>query len=222
MQEGTSTVGDVLAGLADRLGGPQRRIRAPGWILGLASAAGDVVSWLGWRPAVRSTALAEMRRGVTGDPARWRQMTGLAPLSGSATVSMIAATVQERWFARLYLLKALIIGGLSLFWLLSGCIALTVAFNAARLILTDHGFSEGLATAITVVTSLMDIATGISIALRRTCRIGLLAGIGLSLLYMISAAIITPEMWIEPLGALVKTGPAIILMMVGLAVSDDR
>ena len=28
--------------------------------------------------------------------------------------------------------------------------------------------------------------------------------------------------WIEPLGALVKTGPAIVLMIVALAISDDR
>jgi hypothetical protein len=29
-------------------------------------------------------------------------------------------------------------------------------------------------------------------------------------------------MWIEPLGALVKTAPAIVLMMVALAILDDR
>jgi len=33
---------------------------------------------------------------------------------------------------------------------------------------------------------------------------------------------LTPEMWIEPLGALVKTGPAIILMLVALAIDKDR
>jgi hypothetical protein len=29
-------------------------------------------------------------------------------------------------------------------------------------------------------------------------------------------------MWIEPLGALVKTVPAIVLMLVALAILDDR
>jgi hypothetical protein len=29
-------------------------------------------------------------------------------------------------------------------------------------------------------------------------------------------------MWIEPLGVLVKTGPAIVLMAVALAMPDDR
>lgn len=222
MEDGSSTVGDVLAGLAARLAGPRHRIRVPSWTLAAASIAGDVVSRFGWRPPVRSTALDEMRRGVTGDPASWRQATGLAPSSASATFGMIAATVQERWFARLYLLKALILGILVLFWVVSGSIAISAAFDAAVRILTDHGFGELPARAITVATSLMDIAIGILIANRRTCRLGLLAGITLSLFYMISAAIITPDMWIEPLGALVKTGPAIALMMVGLAVFEDR
>lgn len=222
MEDRASSVGEVLAGLATRLAGPERRIRVPSWMLTAASAAGDVVSRFGWRPPVRSTALAEMHRGVTGDPASWREATGMASPSGPAILSTISATVQERWFARLYGLKALIVGILVPFWIVSGSIAISVAFDPAVRILTDHGFGEALAKAITVATSLMDIAIGILIANRRTCRLGLLAGIALSLCYMVSAALVTPTLWIEPLGALVKTGPAIVLMMVGLAVFEDR
>ena len=222
MEPEASTVGYVLAGLAHRLAGPKRRARVPGWMLMTASWAGDLVSKLGWRPPVRSTALVEMKRGVNGDPAIWQRETGLDPLSGPNTLAMTAATVQERWFARLYMLKALIFGILVLFWVVSGSISLTVAFDAATRILTDHGFAEPLAKAITIVTSLMDISVGLAILHRRTVRMSLLAGIGLSFFYMISAAFITPDMWIEPLGALVKTGPSIILMMVGLAVLEER
>jgi DoxX-like family len=39
---------------------------------------------------------------------------------------------------------------------------------------------------------------------------------------MVGAALITPDLWAEPLGALVKTGPAIVLMLVALAVLDER
>jgi len=63
---------------------------------------------------------------------------------------------------------------------------------------------------------------GLAIAFRRTSRRGLLAGIVVSLFYMVGAAILTPELWLEPLGALVKTGPAIVLMLVALAISEDR
>jgi hypothetical protein len=48
------------------------------------------------------------------------------------------------------------------------------------------------------------------------------AGIVVAVGYMLGSAVLTPALWIEPLGALVKTGPAILLMMVALAISDDR
>jgi hypothetical protein len=134
----------------------------------------------------------------------------------------LPTTVQEKWFARLYLAKPLIVGSLALFWALSGLIALTVSFGDAVGILTSHGFSPTLAKSITAFSSLVDIAVGLAIAVRKTCRTGLLIGIGVSLFYMLSAAVITPEMWIEPLGALVKTGPAIVLMLVALAMLEDR
>jgi hypothetical protein len=39
---------------------------------------------------------------------------------------------------------------------------------------------------------------------------------------MLGAAILTRDLWIEPLGALVKTGPAIVLMVVALLTLDNR
>ena len=68
----------------------------------------------------------------------------------------------------------------------------------------------------------MDMSIGILIAWRRTSAFGLIAGIVVSLGYMAGAAILTPDLWIEPLGALVKTGPAIILMLVALLTLDNR
>ena len=74
---------------------------------------------------------------------------------------------------------------------------------------------------MTIVTSLMDMSIGVLIAFRRTCAFGLIAGIVVSLGYMVGAAILTPDLWIEPLGALVKTGPAIVLMLVALLTLDN-
>jgi hypothetical protein len=66
------------------------------------------------------------------------------------------------------------------------------------------------------------VTIGILIAFRRSCAAGLIAGIAVSLGYMAGTAILTPDLWIEPLGALVKTGPAIVLMMVALLTLDSR
>ena len=133
-----------------------------------------------------------------------------------------AATVQDKWFARLFLIKALIIASLALFWTVSGFIALFVSYRAAAGILTAHNFPPALVDPITIGTSLMDMSIGVLIAFRRTAAIGLVAGIAASLGYMFGAAILTPDLWIEPLGALVKTGPAIVLMLVALLMLDNR
>lgn len=222
MEERPGTVADVVAEFRRRHGGPTTVMTLPGWLMDLGAVVGDLVSSLGWRPPIRSTALAEMRRGVRGKPADWMAATGIKPLSLSTAVQVLPATVQETWFARLYLLKGLALLALVVFWCASGVIALTAAFTAARQILLDHGFGFGLALGVTIGSSILDISVGLAIAFRRTCRAGLIAGILVSLTYMAGAAILTPDMWTEPLGALVKTGPAIILMLFCLAIWDDR
>lgn len=222
MEQAPGTVGDIVTAFRLRNGGPRPLLATPGWMLAPGGWAGDLVSLLGWKPPVRSTAIAEMRRGVRGDPRGWIDDTGISPRSANEAVAATAATVQDKWFARLYLLKALALVTLVIFWCVSGLIALTVAFDAARQTLLDHGFPFALAQGVTIGSSLLDISVGIAIAFRPTNRVGLIAGIVVSLGYMGGAAILTPDLWVEPLGALVKTGPAIVLMLFCLAMLDDR
>lgn len=201
-------------------GGP--RIAMPPFMLGLGAKLGDLVNHLGWMPPMRTTAIAELRRGVSGDPSTWIATTGIAPKTLADTIGRHPATIQDKWFARLFLIKALIVASLVAFWLVSGFIALFVSYRAAAGILTAHDFPPALVDPITIGTSLMDMSIGVLIAFRRTAAIGLVAGIFASLGYMLSAAILTPDLWIEPLGALVKTGPAIVLMLVALLMLDNR
>lgn len=198
------------------------RITLPAFLLDFGAVMGDLANRLGWMPPMRTTAIAELRRGVTGDPASWMAATGIVPQTIAQGVGGHAATIQDKWFARLFLVKALVISSLALFWVASGFIALVISFPAAAGILSSHGFPPALVGPVTVITSLMDMSIGVLIAFRRTCAIGLIAGIVASLGYMVGAAILTPDLWIEPLGALVKTGPAIVLMLVGLLTLDNR
>jgi uncharacterized protein YbjT (DUF2867 family) len=222
METAPGTVGDIVALFRERNGGPKPLLRLPGWLMALGARIGDAVAQLGWRPPVRSTAIAEMRRGVEGDPHAWMDATSIVPRTARQAVMATPATVQEKWFARLFLLKALALVTLVLFWCVSGLVALTIAFDAARATLLAHGWSFGLAHAVTIASSLVDISVGLFIAVRRTSRFGLAAGIAVSLGYMAGAAVLAPDLWLEPLGALVKTGPAIVLMLFCLAMADDR
>jgi hypothetical protein len=216
------TLGDVVDAMRRWLGSrPSPAVTLPAILLDAGARLGDWAAYLGWVPPIRSTPLAELRRGVDGDPGPWMTATGIAPRRLADAVAAWPATVQERWFARLFLLKPLILGSLVVFWVLSGLIALA-SFGDAAGILTSHGFSPGFARFATVVSSLTDIAVGIGIAVRRTARVALLAGLAVSLFYMVGAAVLTPDLWVEPLGALVKTLPAMVLMLVALAILPGR
>ena len=223
MQPQAITLGGVISHFRHAFGTQDwPRLSLPPFLLGLGAGLGDLASLLGWMPPMRTTAIAELRRGVTGDPARWMAATGIMPKTIEQMIGQHPATIQDKWFARLFLVKALVIASLVLFWLVSGFIALAIAYDAAAGILRTHNFPPALVGPITIVTSLMDMSIGILIAFRRTCAFGLVAGIVVSLGYMLGAAILTPDLWIEPLGALVKTGPAMVLMLVALLTLDNR
>jgi uncharacterized protein YbjT (DUF2867 family) len=198
------------------------RIAPPAFMIDLGAKLGDLAAWLGWMPPMRSNAIAELRRGVVGDPAGWMAATGIVPRTIAQAVGQRSATIQDKWFARLFLIKALVIASLALFWIASGFIALVISYDAAAAMLSSHGFPPALVAPFTVTTSLMDMTIGVLIAFRRTCAAGLIAGIAASLGYMGGTALLTPDLWIEPLGALVKTGPAIVLMLVALLTLDNR
>jgi len=223
MQPQPVTLGGVIEQFRRALGTADwPRIVLPSFLLSLGAKLGDFSSFLGWMPPMRTTAIAELRRGVTGDPTPWMAATGIAPKTITDMIGRRSATIQEKWFSRLFLVKALVIASLALFWTASGFIALVISYDAAAGILRAHNFPAALVGPVTVITSLMDMCIGILIAIRRTSAFGLIAGIIASLGYMAGAAILTPDLWIEPLGALVKTGPAIVLMFVALLTLDNR
>ena len=223
MQGESLTLGGVIEQFRQALGtGAGPRIRLPSFLLDFGAILGDLATRLGWMPPMRTTAIAELRRGVSGDPRPWMKTTGIVPRPLADIVGRRSATIQDKWFARLFLIKALVIASLALFWIASGFIALVISFPATRAILTSHGFAPALAGPFAAVTSLMDIGIGCLIAVRRTAAFGLIAGMLVSLGYMAGTAVLIPDLWIEPLGALVKTGPAIVLMAVALLTLDNR
>jgi len=223
MQDQPATLGAVIDQFRRAFGtAGMPRVALPGFLLDVGAKAGDLASLFGWMPPMRTTAIAELRRGVRGDPQPWMLATGIVPKTLVEAVGPRGATIQDKWFARLFLIKGLVIASLVLFWIVSGFISLVVSYDAATAILRSHGFPPSLVAPVTILTSLMDISIGVLIAFRRTAAIGLVAGIAVSLGYMTGAAILTPDLWVEPLGALVKTGPAIVLMGVALLTLDNR
>jgi uncharacterized protein YbjT (DUF2867 family) len=198
-----------------------REIKIPRWIAAAAFKLGDAISWLGWRPPVRTTAQRELARGAIGDPAEWTRITGISPRSLSQALAREPASVQEKWFARLYLFKSLLIGGLALFWIATGLLALGPAREAGIVLMLQAGLAA-YAVPLVFGGAILDILVGLGIAMKRTARAALLASIAVSLLYLALGGILLPALWADPLGPLVKIVPVLLASLAALAILDDR
>jgi uncharacterized protein YbjT (DUF2867 family) len=200
---------------------PARLVPVPGLLLGFFWRLGDLVAWLGWRPPVRTTARREIVRGAVGDGRAWREATGIAPQSLAAALAAEPASVQERWFARLYLLKPVAIGTFGLFWLVTGLISLGPGYALAVAEMREAGGGT-LSAAAVVAGALADILIGCAVAWRPSARRGLQAALLLSLFYLVAGTILQPGLWREPLGPLVKIGPLLAFNLLCLAILDER
>src|SRR5262249_2507635 len=158
MQEQPVTLGGVVEQFRRALGTVEwPRIAMPAFLLDLGARLGDLASQLGWMPPMRTTAIAELRRGVSGDPAGLITHTGIVPKQIEQIAGKRSATIQDKWFARLFPIKALVIASLVLFWVVSGFIAMVISYDAAAEILRRHNFPPSLVAPVTVGTSLMDM-----------------------------------------------------------------
>jgi uncharacterized protein YbjT (DUF2867 family) len=200
---------------------PARRVHLPRWTADLMYRLGDAASWLGWRPPIRSTAGREIQRGAVGESMRLVELTGIRPRDLEAALAAEPASVQERWFAGLYLLKPLVIAVLSLFWIATGLISLGPGFAASKAFMEEMHLGE-LAGPSVIAGALADIAIGMGIAWRPSARAALYAALGLSLFYAVIGTVLVPRLWADPLGPLLKIVPVTVLNVVALAILDDR
>lgn len=213
---------DVVAAYRRWLGWEKARlVSLPAWVMAGAYKAGDLIGRLGWRPPIRSTARAEIVRGAMADHREWTRLTGIEPRSLSASLAAEPASVQERWFARLYFLKPLAIGVFALFWLMTGFVSLGPGYQRAVAIMRSTD-AAALAELSTIAGAVTDLAVGCMILWRRTAKLGLIFALFVSLFYVAAGTLLKPELWADPLGPMMKIWPILILNLICLAMLDER
>jgi hypothetical protein len=176
-----------------------------------------MAGYLGWRSPLRSTAMTVMSEGVSMNSPT---PSGHPTLSAAQTLAANPSGVQDLWFARLYLLKAPVIIGLSLFWLLSGLIPLLAPEQAAAHFLPF--MPADAAMVLTILTCLIDMALGAAVLFRPFAHRALLGMIAVSLAYLAGGTVLEPTLWLDPLGPLVKILPSLLLTLTALAILDER
>lgn len=198
-------------------------VRVPDLLAKGLAKAGDALGWLGWRPALRSTALDVLRDGILATG------TGSAALDGQGQqisdldeiLASMAPHPHDRLHARLTLLLPVALALLSAFWIMSGLIGAARADRAAQ-ILTDAGMSQGLALTCVAAGSVADIGLGLLLLLRRFARHAALGMVALSLIYLAAGTILAPALWADPMGPFLKVLPGILAALFTAAMLEGR
>jgi uncharacterized protein YbjT (DUF2867 family) len=213
---------DLVLALRRWLGAmPAPVMRMPPALAGLTAHINDATALFGWRSPMRTTSIQQLAASVLGDAAPAQAILGFTPRTLDEMLAGWPSGVQERWFARLYFLKPALLIALIGFWAASGLIGLTAGFHAAVGDLTPR-ISTPLSSALVIGGANADLALAAAACFRRAAPAALKGMVGLSLLYLIGATILRPDLWADPLGPLVKTIPAALLALVALAIMDER
>ncbi len=223
VEDAPHTLRDVILKHRSWLGfaTPRTCIELPDWALTLTAKAADLLGVLGWRSPLRSTGVQVLSGGVAGDPAVWTEVAGARISSLDDTLAQLPAGVEHRQAARMSLIMPLVFAALFVFWLVSGVIGLLQVDDAAQ-VLRDVGWTKGAAMASVVFWSFVDIAIAFGLLVRRFAAIACWAMVVVSVIYLGSATLLVPDLWLDPLGSLVKVIPSVVLALVARTLLDAR
>jgi len=111
---------------------------------------------------------------------------------------------------------------LGLFWLVTGFLTLTVARPGAMDVLAGAGLTGTAGTAVFWLTSLFDIAVGLAMLAKWRVRSTAALMIAGTLGYVAGISWLAPDLWIDPLGPVIKVFPAMALALLVAATEDER
>jgi uncharacterized protein YbjT (DUF2867 family) len=208
---------DIVTAIRAWLGfRPRRVVALPDAIAAVVARLADALGWLGWRSPARSTSVAQLTAGVVGDPARWITETGIAPKGLEAILAARPAGVQDRWFARLYLLKPLAILGLALAAIIPSATSLAFVLGPRIASGSLRVFAAG------VVLTVVYLLAGLSLLVRPAARCALFVLLVLTLLQLTG-------LWVRPSFSFlwsVNTAtfwiPMLLAVLFTLGILDDR
>ncbi|MCK0142657.1 SDR family oxidoreductase [Aliiroseovarius sp. F20344] len=195
-------------------------ISMPNWVLRIAAGVSDALGWLGWRSPLRSTAVEVLKDGVLGDALPYHMLGGKVS-NLDETLASFPNGAEHRLKARLSWFVPVGIGVLSAFWLLSGLVGL-VSLSGAAEVLTRVGWPAWAAKVSVVFWAIVDLVLGAAVLYRPWVRMALIGMLATSLIYIVSASVVTPSLWLDPLGPLMKLLPICLAISLMFPLLEDR
>lgn len=189
--------------------------------LPLARGLGKIGDALRLGP-ISSSSVAQLQAGVAADETALLQRIKSRPRKARDFIHARPAGTQDLWHARLYLLRPALRLTLAVLWLVSGLIGLFLPAETFLPLVTGTSLPDTALTALARLGGLADLA--VALALLRNWRPGLMAGTQAVIVlgYTLTFSLLTPILWLLPLGGLLKNLPVLALIAVWAALEDER
>jgi uncharacterized protein YbjT (DUF2867 family) len=223
VEEDMHALRDVVALMRQWLGfGVAKRVVVmPDALTNVTAKIADGLSHLGWRSPLRTTAIKVLDDGVTGQHVDLTEF-GLGSIKSlSQTLAAMPARQEDRLFARMALITPIMIATLVVFWFLSGVIGFVRLGEAAR-VLENVGWPQSLALASVLFWAVVDIGIAVAFAYRPYAKLACWLSIAVSVFYLVASTLFVPQLWLDPLGPLVKIFPGIALALVARIALETR
>jgi uncharacterized protein YbjT (DUF2867 family) len=217
------TLGDYLRHLRAWLKLPPARwtIHAPFALVAAAARIGDILR----AGPMGSTMWRLLSRGNTGSPdatAIIERALSFRPRPVLEHLEHCASFVQDRWQARLYLLYPLVWFALVVIWLGSAAAGFVSQPADYDTVLQSAGVPETWHRGIIIATALWNLALGLWLASRRYIRQVLWLMLATTLAYTVLLTVVTPGMWLDLTGGLLKNLAVLVAVMLALVLEDNR
>lgn len=197
--------------------GPAPILRTPMALARIAAALGDQFGG-----PINSTALRQLEHGNTGDYAAFFAATGVAARGWSEALAAHPAHTQDRWHARLYVVRPLLRLTIAVLWLVSGFAGLAALREWSPLLAQDAHIP--IATAFLALAAACFVDIGFAILVARRWKPRMMAALQLAAigLYTLVASILWPSLWAEALGPLAKNLPIAAAVLALGAIEEER
>ncbi|MBM1815196.1 DoxX-like family protein [Pseudosulfitobacter pseudonitzschiae] len=193
---------------------PAITLRLPGPLARMMGTIGDAMR-LG---PISRTAVDQLSQGVHAPHAL---PEGPQPRPFTDILHAQPCGAQDLWHARLYLMRPVLRLVLAVLWLLSGLIGLTLP-AADFLPLVPDTLPDTALILMARAGGLADLA--IAAALLRGWRPRMMAAVqfGMIVAYTAAFTLLNPELWLLPLGGLLKNVPLLVLIAMAAIVERER
>ena len=215
----TVTMTELLRLLRRWLGLPPARIlHVPMPLIRLLCRIGDLA---GGGP-VTTTSLRQLEHGAAADPSGFAEAIGFTPVGMDAALAQHPAQQQDLWHARLYFLEPVLRVSLVLLWLGSGIAGLLAAPAEIDAVIGPLGLPPAATAVTAVAASVLDLL--IAAALLLGWRPTMVGWVQLVLIggYTVVLTIARPELWLAPLGPLLKNLPILAAVAAHMALARRR